>query len=90
MLAGVAWAQHRGIGRVEIQIDGEPWRPATLAPTVSTDTWRQWSYRWTAAKGDHEVRVRATDNTGETQTGAVAPPDPDGATGYHFIVVQVE
>jgi hypothetical protein len=34
--------------------------------------------------------VRATDGTGEVQTDEVAPPAPDGATGYHSIVVNVE
>ncbi len=29
------------------------------------------------------MKVRATDGTGEVQTSEVAPPDPDGATGFH-------
>jgi DMSO/TMAO reductase YedYZ molybdopterin-dependent catalytic subunit len=88
-IAGVAWAQHRGIEGVEIRIDGGAWQPAQLAAQDTTDTWRQWLYRWDAVAGDHSIQVRATDRTGYTQTGAVAPPPPNGATGWHTIVVSV-
>jgi hypothetical protein len=37
--------------------------------------------------GQHRLQVRATDNTGHTQTEATAPPAPDGATGWHTIEV---
>ncbi|GGK92426.1 molybdopterin-dependent oxidoreductase [Mangrovihabitans endophyticus] len=88
-VAGVAWAQHRGIDRVEVQVDDGPWQTATLASTVSADTWRQWSWQWPATAGEHSVQVRATDATGETQTSTPAPPDPDGATGYHRVSVTI-
>ncbi|MFB9692288.1 molybdopterin-dependent oxidoreductase [Amorphoplanes digitatis] len=89
-VAGVAWAQHRGIRWVEVQIDGGPWARATLAPAVSTDTWVQWSYVWQATPGEHFVRVRAADGDGAVQTGAPAPPEPDGATGWHSVQVTVD
>ena len=89
-IAGVAWAQHKGVAKVEVQIDGEPWRTATLAGTVSSDTWRQWSLRWEATPGKHAIRVRATDTTGYTQTSTPAPPAPDGATGWHGVDVTIE
>ena len=50
-VAGVAWAQHRGIRRVEVRVDDGPWQEAELAPTVSVDTWVQWSWRWDATAG---------------------------------------
>ena len=90
VVAGVAWAQHRGISKVEVQVDGGPWTAATLAGTVSADTWRQWWYRWPATPGQHTVRVRATDATGQTQTSTPAPPDPNGATGWHAVGVSIE
>ncbi len=89
-VAGVAWAQHVGIDRVEVQVDGGPWQPATLADAVSTDTWRQWSWQWPATPGSHTLRVRATDARGGTQTGDPAPPAPDGATGWHSVRMTVE
>jgi len=86
-VAGVAWAQHRGIAKVEVSVDDGPWQEATLAGTVSIDTWCQWMWRWQATPGKHQLQVRATDNTGVTQTEELAPPDPDGATGWHTIEV---
>jgi DMSO/TMAO reductase YedYZ molybdopterin-dependent catalytic subunit len=68
-IAGVAWAQHRGIERVEVRVDQEPWGVAELAAEDTTDTWRQWVYRWEATPGSHRLQVRATDGTGQTQTG---------------------
>jgi DMSO/TMAO reductase YedYZ molybdopterin-dependent catalytic subunit len=88
-VAGVAWAQHRGLGGVEVQADDGPWWPATLAPAVSADTWRQWTFAWTATPGSHTLRVRATDATGAVQIERKAPPAPDGASGWHRISVDV-
>lgn len=83
MIAGVAWAQHRGIARVEVRVDDGEWREARLGDSVSDDAWRQWAIEWDAEQGDHVLQVRATDRTGVTQTEQVRPPAPDGATGYH-------
>ena len=89
-IAGVAWAQQRGVAKVEVSVDDGEWVEARLGSDVSIDTWRQWAYDWDATPGEHTVRVRATDATGETQTEVVARPDPDGATGYHTRTVVVE
>jgi DMSO/TMAO reductase YedYZ molybdopterin-dependent catalytic subunit len=88
-VAGVAWAQHRGIRAVEVQLDGGAWQPVVLGAQDTIDTWRQWVYRWDATPGDHRIAVRATDRTGYVQTGTQAPPAPDGATGWHTIQVTV-
>ncbi|CAN5146076.1 molybdopterin-dependent oxidoreductase [soil metagenome] len=88
-IAGVAWAQHTGIEKVEVQIDSGPWQEATLADAISVDTWRQWLLPWSAPAGDHVISVRATDASGYTQTSDVAPPAPDGSSGYHTIRVTV-
>ncbi|HEV7707259.1 MAG TPA: molybdopterin-dependent oxidoreductase [Asanoa sp.] len=88
-VAGVAWAQHRGIAKVEVQVDNGPWQEAMLARAVSDDTWIQWSWTWEATDGDHVLRVRATDKTGETQTSQPADVVPNGATGYHNVAVTV-
>lgn len=88
-VAGVAWAQRRGVARVEVQVDEEPWQEATLAAEYSIDTWRQWVWRWQATPGNHTLRVRATDRTGATQTATRAAPFPNGATGWHSRVVTV-
>jgi DMSO/TMAO reductase YedYZ molybdopterin-dependent catalytic subunit len=92
VVAGVAWAQHTGIEAVEVRVDDGPWEPATLADTVGPDTWRQWSFVWdtaAAGTGEHRLSVRATDADGQVQTSDVAPPAPDGASGWHEIQVHV-
>ncbi|MFJ8820775.1 molybdopterin-dependent oxidoreductase [Streptomyces sp. NPDC102467] len=90
MVAGVAWAQHRGIDKVEVRVDDGPWEEARLAAEDTRDTWRQWSYPWQATKGGHTLTVRATDRTGVTQTDKRAPTIPDGASGWHSVVVTVD
>ncbi|MFF3526157.1 molybdopterin-dependent oxidoreductase [Streptomyces rubiginosohelvolus] len=90
MVAGVAWAQHRGIEKVEIRVDEGPWRPAQLADQATVDTWRQWTYPWKATPGSHTLTVRATDGTGETQTEKRTKTVPDGASGWHSVVVTVD
>ena len=89
VVAGVAWAQHTGIGKVEVSVDDGPWQEAELAEVTGPDTWRQWRYRWDAASGVHTLTVRATDADGTLQEAAEAPPAPDGATGYHRVSVTV-
>jgi len=88
-IAGVAWSQHVGVSAVHVQIDGGPWEQADLADAISVDTWRQWKYAWSAKKGSHSIRVRATDADGRVQTSKVADVVPDGATGLHQISVTV-
>ncbi|MEU8134152.1 molybdopterin-dependent oxidoreductase [Streptodolium elevatio] len=89
-VAGVAWAQHKGIAAVEVQIDDEPWQKADLAAEDSVDTWRQFVWYWDAPRpGPHRIRVRATDKTGEVQTETETSVAPDGATGWHTIALTV-
>ncbi|MFC7641278.1 molybdopterin-dependent oxidoreductase [Streptosporangium lutulentum] len=88
-VAGVAWAQHRGVDAVEVRIDGGPWHQARLAPSANADTWRQWHLDWQVAPGEHRLEVRATDATGHTQPSQRVTPFPDGATGWHSVVVTV-
>lgn len=90
LVAGMAWAPHRGLSRVEVSTDGGPWRPAELAPDLlGPDAWRPWSWRWQAATGTHTLSVRATDGRGLTQPGQPRGVLPDGATGWHTVVVVV-
>jgi hypothetical protein len=89
VVAGVAWAQHTGISRVEVRIDDGPWHEATLAEQDSIDTWRQWRYDWAATPGEHRLAVRATDADGRVQPGTPRPPFPSGATGWHTIAVSI-
>jgi DMSO/TMAO reductase YedYZ molybdopterin-dependent catalytic subunit len=89
-VSGVAWAQTRGIAKVEVRADNGPWTPAKLATEVSADTWRMWRAELDLAPGLHTVECRATDNNGYTQTDQRVPPIPDGATGWHSTTFTVQ
>ncbi|WP_307038235.1 molybdopterin-dependent oxidoreductase [Arthrobacter sp. B3I4] len=88
--AGVAWAQHRGVGKVELRVNRGDWKPAELAPAISADTWRQWKLGLPLGPGQYEVQVRATDLSGAPQVEESAPVAPSGATGYHTVTVDVK
>ena len=88
-IAGVAWSPVRGIQAVEISIDEGPWQACDLAAPGSDESWVQWKADWNASPGVHRIDVRAIDKHGEIQP--VGPKDiaPDGAEGYHAILVEV-
>jgi DMSO/TMAO reductase YedYZ molybdopterin-dependent catalytic subunit len=88
-VAGVAWAQHKGIEAVEARVDHGPWQEATLATVPGIDTWRQWVWEWDATSGTHLIEARATDKTGYTQTSVIAQVAPNGASGYPSTQVTV-
>jgi DMSO/TMAO reductase YedYZ molybdopterin-dependent catalytic subunit len=90
VIAGVAWAQHRGIAKVEIRIDEGEWQEASLAADGGIDLWRQWSFRYDGPAGLHSAQVRATDLTGATQPEQRTKVFPRGATGWHQIQFTVE
>jgi DMSO/TMAO reductase YedYZ molybdopterin-dependent catalytic subunit len=88
-VAGVAWAQHKGVAAVEVRVDRGPWHEARLAAVPGIDTWQQWVWEWPATPGNHLLEARATDKTGYTQTPAQAQPPPNGASGYPSATVTV-
>jgi DMSO/TMAO reductase YedYZ molybdopterin-dependent catalytic subunit len=86
VFGGVAWAQNRGVRSVEVRIDDGGWQPADLGASYSNQTWRLWSFPWQAkSPGNHTITVRATDNSGATQTADQVGSVPDGATGWHTV-----
>ncbi|GAA4157685.1 molybdopterin-dependent oxidoreductase [Gryllotalpicola daejeonensis] len=89
-VAGVAWEQHVGISKVEVQVDDGPWHEAELARAINADTWVQWRWAWDATPGDHQLRVRGTNAKGVQQTSGVSDVLPDGATGWHTLEVTVK
>jgi DMSO/TMAO reductase YedYZ molybdopterin-dependent catalytic subunit len=85
-ILGAAWGAP--IARVEVQIDGGPWRPAKLDRQPSRRrrsrefAWTFWRLRWgTPAAGVHTVRSRAIDVDGNVQP---APEDPSIANKVTF------
>lgn len=89
VVGGVAWAQQRGVERVEVRVDGGAWQRAELGPDVGIDYWRQWFLVWDATPGQHLLAVRATTEDGDVQTAVRATPYPEGSSGVQEIVVRV-
>lgn len=88
-VAGLAWAQDRGIEKVEVRVDGGPWQETELAVEDTVNSWRQWVYQWEADSGNHTIEVQATDKTGYTQTAQQASIAPNGSTGLDSVNVTV-
>jgi DMSO/TMAO reductase YedYZ molybdopterin-dependent catalytic subunit len=88
-IAGTAWAQTIGIRAVEVRVDDD-WHQAELSTEVDLNTWRMWRVTVPMKSGSHRISVRATDNTGYTQTDALADPAPNGATGWHTIDISAD
>jgi DMSO/TMAO reductase YedYZ molybdopterin-dependent catalytic subunit len=86
-VAGTAWAQHTGIAKVEVRMDQGPWQAATLSAEVNKDTWRMWWTEVDVPTGTHQLFVRATDQSGYTQTEDRAGTVPNGATGWHSVTM---
>jgi DMSO/TMAO reductase YedYZ molybdopterin-dependent catalytic subunit len=84
-VGGQAWAQHTGIAKVEVRLDGKQWTEARLGRVPSNDTWVQWAVMLELSPGDHTLAVRATDKSGYTQTATRVDVVPDGATGWHVV-----
>ena len=82
-VGGIAHAGARGISKVEIQVDGGDWQPATLRPPLSDTTWVIWRYEWPFQTGNHVFSVRCTDGDGAPQSTDPHDPFPSGATGIN-------
>ena len=90
-IAGTAWAQGRGISRVEVRVDSGQWQPAELATEVNPNTWRMFRLATPLPPGQHTVACRAYDGQGvmqaEQRLRLINPgPVPDGSTGWHSIL----
>ena len=82
-IGGIAHAGARGISRVEVQVDGRPWREAKLRTPLSPLTWVIWRYDWPFVKGKHTFAVRCFDRNGMQQIEQPSSPEPAGASGIH-------
>ncbi len=90
-VAGVAFSGNKGISEVDVSFDmGQTWNKATLKHPLSALTWVLWELPWQPKAGTYTVVVRAIDMQGDVQDPNIAPPLPDGSTGYHSIQVTVQ
>ncbi len=69
-IQGIAFDAGAGIQRVEVSTDnGRTWQDAQLDPELGRYSWRRWRLRWQpAAKGRHQLQVRAFNRAGQQQT----------------------
>ena len=70
MIRGRAFAGEYAIATVEYRIDDGPWRAAELQSPRISGAWARWQFAWTPEPGDHVLRIRATDERGNTQPDA--------------------
>lgn len=68
---GRAFAGEGKTKSVVYRIDDDPWREAEILPPNIEGCWVRWRFDWRAEVGDHEIRVRATDEQGRAQPDAV-------------------
>jgi DMSO/TMAO reductase YedYZ molybdopterin-dependent catalytic subunit len=66
-IIGAAWGGP--IARVEVQIDGGPWVPATIDRSEEAEfAWKMWSLEWqNPSPGEHAITSRAIDRAGQSQ-----------------------
>ncbi|HEX9036277.1 MAG TPA: molybdopterin-dependent oxidoreductase [Ktedonobacterales bacterium] len=89
-IAGVAYSGAQGIARVDVSVDaGRTWSAANMRRPLGALTWTLWEYPWLPTPGEHIIVARAIDLEGRVQSPLVAPPLPDGSSGYHAITVTV-
>lgn len=91
VLRGRSWSGYGAIGRVECSVDGGTWRDARLFGENVPGAWARWTFEWDATPGEHEVRVKATDDLGNMQPEAVPWNELgylyDGVVGHPIRVV---
>ena len=85
-LKGIAFDGGRGIREVAVSINnGETWTPAKLGRDLGKYSFREWTLPVELAPGIHDLRVRATNNAGDTQ-----PMEPRwNPAGYLRNVVEI-
>jgi DMSO/TMAO reductase YedYZ molybdopterin-dependent catalytic subunit len=84
-LKGIAFDGGQGIKEVAVSIDGgKTWTSAKLGKDLGKYSFREWTLLVKLTAGSHELRVRATNNAGDTQ-----PAEPKwNPAGYMRNVVE--
>jgi sulfite dehydrogenase (cytochrome) subunit A len=67
-LKGIAFDGGKGIREVTVSSDGgKTWTPARLGKDLGKYSFRQWKLPVKLAAGSYQLKVRATNNAGDTQ-----------------------
>ena len=72
-VSGRSWSPFGKITKVEYSLDrGITWATARLHEPNLARAWVRWDFPWDARPGDHAIKVRATDERGNTQPAGVS------------------
>jgi DMSO/TMAO reductase YedYZ molybdopterin-dependent catalytic subunit len=73
LVRGRSWSPFGKIAKVEYSLDqGKSWQTATLREPNIAAAWVRWDFDWEPKPGKHTIRVRATDEKGNTQPDKVS------------------
>jgi hypothetical protein len=89
-LKGIAYGGDRGVGRVEVSVEGvSSWREAKLEYPGTRLSWALWTYEWEPpGPGEYKLVVRATDGCGRPTTAEDRATVPQEVTGCHQVTVR--
>ena len=83
-IRGRSWSGSGKIARVEYSVDGgSTWQSAKLREPNLDRAWVRWDFQWDARPGRYTVRIKATDEKGNTQPATV----PWNDQGYIYSAV---
>ncbi len=93
-ISGIAFGGEYPITGVEVSTDGgKSWADAAIKPALSRYAWTLWTFSWDIPdSGEYLLAARATDESGRIQkVGTIVSRRvfPDGADGYHKVMVEV-
>jgi sulfane dehydrogenase subunit SoxC len=81
LVRGRSWSPYGKIAKVEYSLDrGKSWHTARLREPNIAAAWVRWDFDWEPKPGKHAIRVRATDEKGNTQPDKV----PFNQQGYLY------
>ena len=84
LVRGRSWSPNGKIAKVEYSLSqGKSWQTAKLREPNIAAAWVRWDFDWEARPGKHTIRVRATDEKGNTQPDEV----PFNQQGYLYNAV---
>jgi sulfane dehydrogenase subunit SoxC len=83
LVRGRSWSPSGKIAKVEYSLNQGNWQPARLREPNIPAAWVRWDFDWEPKAGKHTIRVRATDEKGNTQPERV----PFNQQGYLYNAV---
>ena len=92
-IRGMAFSGGTGIGEVSVSTDGgRSWEKAEIETVPSLSCWVPWRFEWRVPSLSQsvEIKARATDKIGRTQSPLLAGAFPDGTSGLHSVVAFTE